>query len=230
MGASRKDQWRITDVVGIPITAGAHGVALPSPTCTEFGATRRIRVQPRLGPIPTPGTMVLRPAVRSTIHKQAGAPSPDAATTPTSTRGTLMITVGPPHTTRTPASLQGAEPDSSATSTPDKARPGAAGSFTTQIPTPVWLPERTTSTPAKMAPYTATTEIAAVGPLAAETVGNPSKGHSQSCKANSKCATKARSETRTSTRGAASAVRACGAEAGAVNTPMLGQTDTWRSR
>lgn len=160
------------------------------------------------------GTTVLQPAVRITIHKQAGAPSPGAATTPISTPGTLTVIAVAPHTTRTRASLQVAELDLWATSIPDKEQVDAAGSFTTPTPMLELLPERTTSTPAKMAPFIATTEIAAVGPLTAATVGNPSKGHSQSCKPNRKCATKAHNETGASTRCAASAGGGCGAAAG----------------
>src|SRR5207244_11330020 len=82
-------QWRITDAVGIHITDGAHGVALPSPTCTGSGATQLIRVRAQPGRILTPGTTALRRAAPITIHKQAGARSLAGVTTPISTRGTL---------------------------------------------------------------------------------------------------------------------------------------------
>src|SRR6266480_1626183 len=94
-------QWRITDAVGIHITDGAHGVALPSPTCTGSGATQLIRVRAQPGRILTPGTTALRPAAPITIHKQAGARSLAGVTTPISTRGTLTDTAVAPPTTRT---------------------------------------------------------------------------------------------------------------------------------
>src|SRR5207253_208847 len=77
-------QWRITDAVGIHITDGAHGVALPSPTCTGSGATQLIRVRAQPGRILTPGTTALRRAAPITIHKQAGARSLAGVTTPIS--------------------------------------------------------------------------------------------------------------------------------------------------
>src|SRR5947199_9320966 len=89
-------QWRITDAVGIHITDGAHGVALPSPTCTGPGATQLMSVRAQPGRIITPGTTALRPAAPITIHKQAGAWPSAADTTPRSTRGNLTDSAASP--------------------------------------------------------------------------------------------------------------------------------------
>src|SRR2546429_7688829 len=197
-------QWRITDAVGIHITDGAHGVALPSPTCTGSGATQLIRVRAQPGRILTPGTTALRRAAPITIHKQAGARSLAGVTTPISTRGTLTDTAVAPPTTRTLVSSQAVELDMWATFTPGRARLGAAGSFTTPTRTQVLLRVRTTSMQAKTARCTVTTEIAVVGRPTAATAGNPSIGQNQGCKPNSKCAAKALSVIKTLTRCAAS--------------------------
>src|SRR6516164_521961 len=51
------DRWAITAAAGIRTTAGARGVERQLPTCTESGATQRIRAPERPGPILTPAIM-----------------------------------------------------------------------------------------------------------------------------------------------------------------------------
>src|SRR2546429_3501976 len=155
-------QWRITDAVGIHITDGAHGVALPSPTCTGSGATQLIRVRAQPGRILTPGTTALRRAAPITIHKQAGARSLAGVTTPISTRGTLTDTAVAPPTTRTLVSSQAVELDMWATFTPGRARLGAAGFFSKPKPKQGFLRGKKKTIQAKTGPWTGTTKIAGV--------------------------------------------------------------------
>src|SRR5215472_4666670 len=165
--------WATTAAAGIRITDGVRGAGQPSPMCMESGAIPPIRAPEPPGPIRIRATTVLRRAAPITTRKRAGAPSLGEGTTPISTRGTHTDTAAVPPTTRTPASLPVAERALWETSTPAKAQPGAAGSFTTPTQTRALLRVRTTSTRARTEPYIATTGTAAIGRATAAMAGNP---------------------------------------------------------
>src|ERR1700745_3133477 len=105
----------------------------------------------------------------------------------------------------------------SGTSTAAKAVQIGLVSSTTPTATPVSPREKTTSMPARTARSIATTEIAAIGQVTAATAGNLWISHNQNCRTNSNCATKARSERKTSTRCAVLAALVCAEEVGGVS-------------
>jgi hypothetical protein len=147
----------------------------------------------------------------------------DAVTIPTSTLATPPAITAEQPTTRTPESLPEAAQDTLSTSIAARARQIAVASFTIPTRTQVSLLGRTTSMRAKTAPCTATTEITVVGRATVATAGNPSTSRSQSCKPNSKCAAKARSVPRTSTRCAVTVALAWeGVDGGSRHPPRAG--------
>src|SRR5271165_1399684 len=155
------DRWATTDAAGIRITDGAPGAAQRSPTCTESGATRRIRARARPGPIHTLETTEPPAAVPTTTHRPAGRQLPAAALTPTSIPATQPGIVAERPIIRTQASSREEELDTLGTSTPARARPDVVALPTTRTRMPALLPARTTSTQAKTARCTVTTGTAA---------------------------------------------------------------------
>src|SRR5215472_13694300 len=185
----------------VPITTdGGHGAGLPSQTYTEFGATLRIRVRERPGQIPTLGIMAPLVAGPITTPRPAEARLQDAAITPTYTPATPLATAAERPITRTPESWPEAALVTLAISIAARVRQIAAASFTIPTQTLVSLRAKTTFMPARTAPCTATTGRAATGRATAAAAGNPSTNPSQSCKPNNKCAARASSAIRISTR------------------------------
>src|SRR5215469_7037913 len=194
------DLWDITAVVGIRITGGEHGVVLPWQMYMECGATRRIHVQVLPGRIRTRAITVRRPAERIKTHRQVGLRSRDVDITPMSILAIQRDIAAGPHTIQTLASLQVAEQVTPAIFIRAKVLPVALGSLTTPIPKPVLLLERTISTQARMAPYTATTGTAEIGQATLGAAGKTWTDLNQSSRTSSKCGRRERSAPKTSVR------------------------------
>src|SRR6516165_7710992 len=124
-------RWGTTVAAGIRITAGARGAGLPLPTCTECGATPRIRERARPGRIRTPETTERPRAVLTTILRPAGPRWRDAAPTPISTPAIPQATGAERRITRTRESSPAAGRATLATFTAGKARRTAVASSTT---------------------------------------------------------------------------------------------------
>src|SRR5271166_3940518 len=197
------DRWATTDAAGIRITAGAEQ---RSPTCTESGATRRIRARARPGPIHTLETTEPPAAVPTTTHRPAGRQLPAAALTPTSIPATQPGIVAERPIIRTQASSREEELDTLGTSTPARARPDVVALPTTRTRMPGLLPARTTSTQAKTARCTVITGTAAAGRPTAAADGSQPPSRMQICSASNRCARKEQSVPRTSTPRAVTAV------------------------
>src|SRR5579863_1068519 len=210
------DQWDITVMGGIPITAGERGAVQPLPTCTEFGAARLTLVPAQLGRIRIPATTERRRVAPTTITRPVGPRSPGAAAIRISTRATRPAIAAVRLTIRIPASSQAAEPVTRETFTAVRARPGAADLPTIPIREQGSLRARTTSTPAKMARSIATTGRTATGLPTAAAAGRTQTEPIPACNGSNRLARKARSEPRTSTQCAATEAAAWEAPAWAA--------------
>src|SRR5271166_4556117 len=192
-------RWATTDTGGTRTMDGEHGAAPQSPTFMEFGATPPTRVQPRHGLIPIPATTAQPAAAPTTTRRREERPSPVVVPTPTSTQAILPVIVAERPITRTRGSLPVAVPGMLATFTAARAPQDAADLPTTPTPAPVSRPARTMSMPAKTAPCTDTTVIAAVGQATAAAGGRPRPSPIPACNANSRCVTRGHNGRATST-------------------------------